>query len=690
MDGVGLYQMQKQQVRTLSTKEGLAATDIYSILQDRAGGIWIGAWPGLTHYDKGVFTNYGTEDGLPGDLINAVLEDRAGNLWIGSHGGLRIMANGKIHAPPVGLSLPEHAVVQAIYEDRDGTLWFGTNGGLVSYRDGKSRLYGAKEGLPTRDINVITQSASGSLWVGGYHCLAKYEDGHFALWDPNDVVASGSVRALYEDLEGILWIGTYDNGLFRLEKGKMSRFSTRNGLFDNGAFQILEDNRGSFWIGCNRGIYRVKKQELNDVAAGKLAIISSVAYGKHDGMLNIECNGGVSPSGARTRAGSLWFPTQNGVAIVDPDSVTPSPPVPPVVIESVTIDQVPSSDLSSVRMQPDQHSLEIDYTAPSFIKSDQISFRYRLVGADSTWTDAGTRRRLYFARLQPGKYNLQIIAANSDGIWNPQTRDLSIRVMAPFYETPSFFATLLLLAAILIVLMWRRRVSQLTRAETQQRTFSQQLIASQEGERKRIAAELHDTLGQRLIVINNLALMSLSSKRESPKHIDDLDSMGEISAEALLALDETRQISYNLRPFQLDRLGLTKAIEALAHKASNAGRFKVTVEIGDIDKVFPEELRINFYRIIQEALNNIMKHADATCVMIQIVRLPKCVTLTVQDNGRGYTAENRGQLAGQGGFGTTGMAERATLLGGTITTQSDLNQGTTVTGEFALNEDKPD
>jgi signal transduction histidine kinase/ligand-binding sensor domain-containing protein len=679
-DGIGLFQMQQQLVHTIGARQDLATTDIYSLLQDREGSVWVGAWPGLFHARDDSTTGKVSSGGLKTELITALFEDRSGNLWIGSHSGLRLMSHGKLRPLPPGITFPEHALVQTIYEDRDGTMWFGTNGGLVEYRDGHSQLYTAKEGL-TRDVNVIMQTASGVLWVGGYGCLARHENGHFTSLSAQTGLEKVGVWALYEDRQGILWIGTYDYGLLRLENDHVTRFNTRNGLFDDGAFQILEDTRGNLWMSSHRGIYRVAKQELNDVAAGRRTSITSIAYGKHDGMLTVECNGGLSPAGLKTRAGTMWFPTQSGVAVIDPDNAAPSPPVPQVVIESVTIDQIEGTDVQSVRLAPDQHALEVAYTAPSFIKSDQISFRYRLVGADSTWTDAGTRRKLYFSHLQPGKYVLDVIAANSDGVWNLQPRSLGIQVMAPFYRTPWFLTCLLLLIAALTVVMWRRRVSQLRRAEIQHRAFSQQLIASQESERKRIAAELHDTIGQRLIIINNLTMLNPDQHSNG-----DLSSMQEISTEALAALDETRQISYNLRPFQLDRLGLTKAIRALAQKASVAGRFKVSVEAEDIDNAFPEELRINFYRIVQEALNNIMKHAEATAVLIEIARLPKSVKLTIQDNGKGFAVEARAETSGPGGFGTTGMAERAALLSGTVLTESAVNQGTTIKAEFVLGD----
>jgi ligand-binding sensor domain-containing protein len=90
-------------------------------------------------------------------------------------------------------------------------------------------------------------------------------------------------------------------------------------------FQILEDGRGNFWMGSNKGLYRVSKHGLNNLAEGKLATMASVAYGKSDGLLNVECNGGMWPSGIRAHDGTLWLPTQDGAAVVDPQTVRFNP-----------------------------------------------------------------------------------------------------------------------------------------------------------------------------------------------------------------------------------------------------------------------------------------------------------------------------------------------------------------------------
>jgi len=683
-EGHGLYRLQRQSIRVYSKEEGLGERNVYPIYQDRSGDVWMGTWGfGLSRFKAGKFTKYTVSDGLPNKLVTALYEDNAGQLWIGSHGGLSIFANGKIRKSSVP-ALPNRAVVQAIDQDRNGTLWFGTTAGLVSYKDGLTKVLTTHDGLATDDVRVIVESRAGDLWIGGYGGITQVHDGRFITWTEHNGLPSNSVRAIYEDGDGVLWIGTYDNGLGRFENGRWTRYGPHAGLFSNGAFQILEDFHGNLWISCNRGIYRMSKKDLNDFAAGKHNSITSIAYGKVDGMLNIECNGGLWPAGIKTRDGKMWFPTQDGVAVIDPESVRSNPEPPPVVIESATVDQGTVPVSKAIRIAPFKENLEIQYTALSFIKSDQIRFRYMLEGLDTNWVHPGPRRTAYYSHLPPGSYVFHVIASNSDGVWNTEGQTLPVIVLAPFYRTWWFLMLLMLSATALIWAVATYRIRQLKQARAAQHNFSQQLIASQEGERKRIAAELHDSLGQRLVVINNLARFSLRAREQSGKAGEETQTIEEISTEALLAIEETRTISYNLRPFQLDRLGLVKAMEGLIRTVSKASGIHFSTEIVDINNVFAEDLRINFYRIVQEALNNIMKHAQATEVSVRIVHDKDRLVLTIRDNGRGFTPAARSSHAGPGGFGLTGMTERASLLGGTLKMRSDAGHGTVLTVEIPL------
>jgi signal transduction histidine kinase len=187
-----------------------------------------------------------------------------------------------------------------------------------------------------------------------------------------------------------------------------------------------------------------------------------------------------------------------------------------------------------------------------------------------------------------------------------------------------------------------------------------------------------------LVVINNLALFFLRSHARQFGDDKQAEAIKEISAEASSAIEETRSIAYNLRPFQLDRLGLTKSIEGLIRTVSKSSGIHVASDLADVDELFPEELRINFYRIVQEALSNIMKHAQATEVNVHILRTNTIVVLSIQDNGRGFTPAAHTGQAGLGGFGLTGMAERATLLGGRLKVRSEPGSGTMMSVEIPL------
>ena len=682
----GLYRLQKQLIRSYTREQGLIDRDTYATYQDRSGAIWIGAWhSGLSRFADGKFTNYTMADGLPNELVTSLFEDREGRFWVGTHGGLTIFEHGRFHSPS-GPTLPYDAVVQTICEDRQGTLWFGTRAGVGRYEHGETRFLTEKDGLAANNTHAIVEGANGDLWIGGYGGLTRIRHGEFTRWTEKDGLPSSNIWSIYEDHDGVLWIGTYEGGLVRFKDGKFISYSVKDGLFDNGVFRVLEDAHGYFWISCSRGVYRVSKRDLNAFASGDLKKVASTAYGKIDGMQSIECNGGVDPSGIKTRDGKLWFPTRDGVAIIDPESVAHDSVPPSVMIESSVVDNVAVPVNAPLRIPPGRPNVEISYTAPNFINAAQTHFKYRLDGLDTDWVDAGGRRIAYYSHLPPGDYVFHVIAGNSDGVWNQEGKTLAITVMTPFYETRWFRLLVLLTLGALVAISWRYRVAQLQQAQAAQQAFSRQLIASQEAERKRIAAEMHDSLGQRLVVIKNLAYLLLRSKKGSSADESDAQTITEIGDEASFAIAETREISYNLRPFQLDRLGLTKAIEAMVRTTGNASGIRFISELDNIDDVFPEDLRINFYRIVQESLGNILKHAQATEVNVGVKRRIENVILTIEDNGHGFTPDERSPLFSRSGFGLTGMGERARLLGGELKVRSTPGKGTTVLFEIPLTQ----
>jgi signal transduction histidine kinase/ligand-binding sensor domain-containing protein len=685
--GDGLRRVRRQDITVYAEKDGLLGRGVNSIFEDREGSIWLGTWRGgLNRLKDGRMTSLGTGDGLSGNLLTAVYEDRDGNLWVGTHDrGINLYKDGKFTVYGTKDGLGDQGVA-SIYQDRAGTLWIGTYSGLTRFRDGAFTNFAVKDGLLQGGVQVIQESRTGELWLGTQWGLSRYSNGKFTNYTERDGLSSDNVRAIYEDRAGILWVGTYDGGLNRFVDGKFTKYTTNDGLFNNGVFQILEDDRGYFWMSCNLGIYRVKRQELEDFAAGEISVVTSIAYGKKDGMLSAECNGGHQPAGVRTRDGRMWFPTQDGAAVIDPQTIEINAQPPPVVVEDCLLDNKPVNLSGQVEIAPGQQNIEIRYTGLSFINSEQVHFKYKLEGLDDDWIDAGSRRSVSYSYLPPGTYTFRVTAANRDGIWNSEGAILRLNVRPPFWRMWWFISLAALCAMGLVFLIYERRVARLRRARAAQEEFSRQLIESQENERKRIAAELHDSLGQNLLIIKNRALLGLTP--DAPPTVS-IEQLNEISSTATQAIEEVREIARNLRPYKLDRLGLTKALESIIEQTANSSEINFSSQIDPINGLFSKEAEINLYRIVQESLNNILKHSQATDVDLRVQREAHSVRLEIQDNGVGFDTEAvKGEEAERRGFGLAGMAERARIIGGKYMIRSSPGHGMTITLKIELRDNR--
>lgn len=688
----GLNRLRKQVVTPLSTKDGLIHNEVYPMLKSRDGSIYIGTNGGLSRYQDGRFTNtalsFGKSFGV--SKVQSLAEDTEGRLWVGAISGLFVIQNGKIEN--WAAKFENQVTIYAIYPNKDGTVLLGTEyHGVWQYKDGKiTQILTTEQGLAGNDVKFFHTAKNGSIWIGTFggisvaDCGTQLTDCQLKNHTTDNGLPSNFVRSIYEDSDGTIWIGTFDNGLSRYKDGKFFNFNKANGLFSNGVFAIVEDKNGNFWMSSNQGIYRASKQQLNDFADGKMPSYESIGYGKNDGMLNNECNGGRQPSVTTDEKGQIWFPTLEGIAIVDPNSLSKNILPPPVEIESIEIDRKKvwqqqtsiQTQQNEIQINPSDIHLDISYTAPSFIKSDQIHFRYKLEGLDENWIEAGTRRTISYTHLPAGNYILRVIAANSDGVWNMEGKSVKIRVKAPFYLTFWFWILIILTSSLLVYLIYRYRISQLQKLNVAQKAFSRQLIESQEAERKRIAQELHDGLGQNLLVIKNRALLGLTAQENREKADEQFN---EIQESVTDALSEVRTIAYNLRPLHIERLGLTSTIEEMVEDVEKASGIQINCDIEIIDDLFSKENEINFYRIIQECLNNIVKHSRATKASVSVFQENSKLLLNIRDNGSGFDVVKTEE---KNGLGLNGIAERAKILRGLYSINSEIGKGTTVSIEI--------
>ncbi len=201
--------------------------------------------------------------------------------------------------------------------------------------------------------------------------------------------------------------------------------------------------------------------------------------------------------------------------------------------------------------------------------------------------------------------------------------------------------------------------------------FTRRLIESQEHERKRVAAELHDELGQDLLVIRNRLLLAMERDADAEMK-QELD---EISDTVLSTLDEVRQISRNLRPYKLERLGLSGTVRSMLKEVAATTRIDFEWEIGRVDGLFAKNDEINIYRIFQEGANNVLKHSEASRAVVNMEQHGSEVRIEIEDDGKGFSVSPTGAFSG---FGIQGMRERVEMLGGTMAIVSSPGTGTKI------------
>ncbi len=669
----GLMRLNPARVEVLPIVEGVNDISVVPIVEDRDGTMWIGGTcTGLLRYAKGARRLFTARDGLPPSCVWSLLADRDGALWIGTYGdGLARYADGAFQTFTHRNSGLKHDVVLALFQDRRGVVWIGTRGGLHALDKGVFTAYGAADGLVHDDVRFITEDRHGALWIATTGGVSRFAGGRFTNYTTANGLAHNSVRAIHEDADGTIWIGTYGGGLMRFRDGRFASITRAAGLFDDVVSRILEDDRGFLWMSGNRGIFRASRASLNAFADGRARAVTSASSGVTDGMKTHETNGGAQPAGWKARDGRLWFPTIDGVAIIDPHAGE-NPLPPPIAIERIAVDDR-QLDLSAPIVLPSgRMRLAIGYTALSFTAPEKTQFRYRMEGYEAGAVDAGTRRVAYYTNLPPGQYVFRATGSNNDGLWSTPGASLAITVTAPFWMTWWFRITVAIGLATLAFVVHRARIGALNRRQQLHEAFTRQLLDSQEAERARIARELHDTLGQSLVMIKNQAQLGLT---RPPGDRDQ--AITEISSMAAHAIAEVKEIAYDLRPYQLDRLGLTRAIEALIARVESSTALPMRSVIEDIDGVLSKEAEITLYRIVQESLSNIVKHARASIVEVTITRRDGQVQARIHDNGAGFAVDRATQAPR--GMGLSGMAERAGMLGARLDIVSGHGRGTTIT-----------
>jgi len=677
----GLVALRPSRVVTLNAPDGWHGANVLSITQSHGGVVWIATeGAGLYRYQKGGWIHFGESDGLSNPFVWSVSEDAQNRLWVGTWGGGLFIEQGSRFERAPGLE-DLVAPVLAILHGRAGVTWIGTDTGLIRYQGGRVKHFGAKEGLVLPDVRAIVEAPDGTLWFGMLGGgLGRLQNGVVKQFRKNDGLSSDFVQCLHRDTDGTLWIGTYGGGLNRLQHGHFSAISAEQGLPNNFICDIDQDDRGNFWISSHGGIFRIQKTELNQCADGRTQMVRPLVYGTGDGMPTLECSGGFQPASCWTEDGRLWFSTSKGLVAIDPDDIKVNQLPPPVLIEQMLVDGQPVSGShpgGTLRIPPGRQRFEFRYTGLSFVAPEKVSFKYRLKGLEREWTDAGTKRAVIYSYIPPGRYQFQVAACNSDGVWNTTGAELAFTVQPYIWQTTWFYIVAGPVAAGLLSggALWiarRRMRRKLERLERQR---------SVERERTRIARDIHDNLGANLTRISLLSQSAHGELNNPEQAAVRLNQIYDTTRELTRALDE---IVWAVNPEHdtLDSLANYLGKFARNFLGSLAIRCRLDLPVQLPPWPVTAEVRHNLFLAFKEALNNVVKHAAASEVSISLTTDARNFTLVVRDHGRGFVPETllreppREPGRSASGHGLMNMRWRLAKIGGRCEIQSAPGQGT--------------
>lgn len=689
--------------------------EVLSLLEDREKNLWVGTGGGgLDRIRPSVISLEGTGNGLPFEALQSLCEDTAGTVWATTQNGIVVRREqGSWHTEiPARV---DSGMASCVAAGTNGEVWIGTrSGALRRWKAGELTTWHQDDGLAGRAILALLVSKSGDVWLGEENpeSAQRFHDGKFFSFKlpPNVRViralaedAAGniwagtsrgvllrftgdqvfdetsntggasplSIRCLRATRDGALWIGYAGDGLGRLKDGRFARFSVEKGLFDGTISQIVPDDHGWMWFGADHGLFKVRRNELNDVMDGHGSSIQCIRYGRDQDLPSLEANFGESPGALHTRDGRLWIPMRTALAVIDPNKIPPGGTPATALLEQATVDghvlafycgvlpPAGTMDLAGpdarLQLPPGHHSLEFKFSAPNLSDPENLRFRYRLAGLDDHWVEAGTQRTATYLRLPAGSYEFQVAACNSDGVWSDTKAGVAV-VVAP-YVWQTWWFRFMILAAFTAAVAGIARYISIHRLRLKLQKLEQQTAL--ERERARIARDIHDDLGGRL---TELELLIELVRRTPSEKLNG--QMGEISA-------TVRQVGASLDEIVWAANPRNDSLPHLMDYLNQyAVRFLQTADIRcrtDFPDEFPQlpmppEARHNLFLAVKEALNNVARHAGATEIWLRASFANGLLSVVIEDNGKGFSSTAEDPCAD----GLRNMRQRMEEIGGSF------------------------
>jgi signal transduction histidine kinase/DNA-binding response OmpR family regulator/ligand-binding sensor domain-containing protein len=444
---LGLFLVRPSPVTTIGKQEGLPGENAYGLVESAAGEMWVGLLDSrsFARFDgQGVTAQISS--GTP--WTAGLAPDQA--VWLGGAGLCRVEPSGCMDRSWSGMD----PAVRAIYSDSQSRFWIGTQSNLWVRKDVDAHF----SSVPSRNVSnpwvrFISETSKGKLLFGTYgQGLGLLMADSLTFWNEASGFPSDNIRSILPLTDEEIWIGSEDAGLIVLSgaidsavpSADITVIGTADGLPDNSVHAMVQDGNGNVWINSNSGIYRLDPDNISSYIEGRDGGIRLSLIDDNNGMRNREGNGGMQSAGYRDAQGRIRFPTQSGVAIIDPSLVELPSPRRVTVLSIAANGERLDPKSSTIRLSPEQTSVDIRFSSPHFSSSEPVTYRYRIANQGRDWLDLDTEPHVVINSLPPGENDLELQAGFA-GRWSNETTTLSLTRQHSFTESIWFVVLLLAL-----------------------------------------------------------------------------------------------------------------------------------------------------------------------------------------------------------------------------------------------------
>ena len=650
----GLYRLTPRRVTTLTE---VGRSRVMASTPD--GSTWIGTAGDLLRIRGGSMTVYGPSRGLPERGVTALSVDSAGMLWVATSHHVATFEDERL----VPLELPASpplADIRAVGATSQGVVWIYDDAeGLFTWDRRRLHRFTSPAELVGRRVRCLYVDHADAVWMSftGGNVLVVKPDGTSQLHHLPD--SHALVNTIYEDSQGTVWLGG-TQGISRFTKDRVATVG-QNRLPGYAVFSILQDDARNLWLGGALGVARMTQQEFESAAALPNYEPRYQLYDASDGLAGMPVWFGT-PSAVRT-AGELWFVTTGGVTVIDPLRHHTELAAPEVHIDNVAANGRRVLLNTQLEFSPDVRNVLLEYSVPTLTAPTKVTFRHRLIGVDTDWIDAGSRREVSYANLTPGSYRFDVVAVSSDHAWSESSASLLFSIRPMFYQTRWFYGACLVTLALMSWLVWRMRVRQL------RRQFS--VIVA---ERARMSREIHDTLLQGMVAV--ALQLDVMAAMASPSAQPLGGSLVRLRKLVEGYIRETRDAIFDLRAPQSEGDFVT-LLEATGGRIVSATSVQFDVGVHGTSRPLVASVSRQLLQVAREAITNAVRHAQPRRVHVELHYRSDAILLRIADDGHGFDVDRVAQNSNSH-FGLLTMRERVQQIGGAIEVRSSPGMGTYV------------